>query len=161
LGSGSPDQDSRAGSPNIDGNDDEDEDGEESGEDADGDPLRTPVATSAVLSATSTPRGQKRKSMADSITEVSAHERENHIKIARINATAKTERSSQWESIKRHTNMELELAQMQHQHDEAAAPRAHEAAMFDRQAALKLARAGQGGYNSGGPPHSDIHPSLH
>jgi hypothetical protein len=160
LGSGSPDQDSRAGSLNIDGNDDEDEDGEESGEDADGDPLRTPVATSAVPSATSTPQGQKRKSMADSIAEVSAHERENRIKIARINAMAKTERSSQWESIKRQTNMELELGRTQHQHDEAAQC-AHEAAMFDRQAALKLARAGQGGYNSDGPPCSDIHPSLH
>ena len=156
MGPGSSDQNSRAGSPEAD----EDEDSEESGEDADGDPLRTPAATLAVPSATSTPRGQKRKSIADSIAEVSAHERENRIKIAKINATAKTERSSQRETIKRRTNMELELARMQHQRDEAAAQRAHEVAMFDRRAALEMARAGQGGYALGGPPRSDIHPSL-
>ena len=96
--------------------------------------------------------------MADSIMEVSARERENHIKIAKINATAKTEHSNQRETIKRRTNMELELARMQHQRDETAAQCAHETAMFDRQAALEMARGGQGGYGIGGP--SAIHPGL-
>ena len=97
--------------------------------------------------------------MADSIVEVSACKRESHIKIARINAMAKTEHSSQWETIKWRTNVELELAHMQHQCDEAAAQHAHEAAMFNRQAAVEMARAGQGGYGVGGP-HDAIHPSL-
>ena len=97
--------------------------------------------------------------MADSIIEVSAHERENQIKIVKINATAKTEHSNQQESIKRRTNLELELAHMQHQQDEAAAQHAHEAAMFNRQASLEMARAGQVEY-SVGRPRDTIHPSL-
>ena len=104
LGPGSSNQNSCAGSPEAD----EDEDSKESGKDADGDPLRTPAATLAVPSATSTPCGQTCKSMADSIAEVLAHKRENHIKIAKINTMAKTECSSQWEIIKWCTNMELE-----------------------------------------------------
>ena len=140
----------------TDGDEDNEDDGEE---DTDGDSLRTSAATSAVPSASSTPRGQKQKFMADSIIKVSACERENQIKIAKINATAKTERSNQRESIKRRTNLELELARMQHQRDEAAAQRAHEAAMFDRQASLEMARAGQAEYGVGGP-HDAIHPSL-
>lgn len=136
----------------TDGDDDDEGDDDD---DIDDEPPRT---SATISSATSTPRGQKRKSMADSIMEVSARERENRIKIAKINATAKTERSNQRETIKRRTNMELELARMQHQRDETAAQRAHETAMFDRQATLEMARAGQGGYGIGGP--SAIHPGL-
>jgi hypothetical protein len=101
--------------------------------------------------------------MADSIAEVSAHKRDNRLKIAKINATAKTEHSNQRETIKWCTNMELELACMQHARDEAATQRAHEAAMFDRQAALKLAKAGQGGYaiqRNDGPSRENIHLDL-
>ena len=91
------------------------------------------------------PVGQKRKSIADSIADISAHEEENRIKIAKINAMAKTHRSTERERIKRRTHMEMELARLQHQRDEAAAQRAHEAAhaqrahealMFDKQIAL-------------------------
>jgi hypothetical protein len=166
LGPGSPALNSHAGSlvPNGtfgdgDGGGDSDYDDDSNEEDIDGDPLRTPAAISAVPSATSTPYGQKCKSMADSIAEISACERDNHIKIAKINASAKTEHSTQWETIKRQMNMDLELACMQHQQDEAAAQCAHEAAMFDRQATLKMARADQGQYGVGGP-HDNIHPNL-
>ena len=60
--------------------------------------------------------------------------------------------------------MAVELARLQHQHDEAAAQHAHEAVMFDKQAALELARAGrtggtQAGYSVGGPL-DHIHPGL-
>lgn len=137
---------------------DDDDEGDDEGDDDDNVDDEPPRTSATISSATSTPHGQKQKSMADSIMEVSARERENRIKIAKINATAKTERSNQRETIKRHTNMELELARMQHQRDETAAQRAHETAMFDRQAALEMARAGQGGYGIGGP--SAIHPGL-
>lgn len=153
------------GSPNLDATDkdDEDEDDEdEDDEDADGDLPMTPTATSAT-SMSSTSQRQKCKSITDSITEVSARERDNRIKIAKINATAKTLRTTQWETIKRQSYMDMELARMQHQQEEAAAQRTHEAAMFDRQAALEMARAGQGGYagpSSAGPPRDNIHPSF-
>jgi len=49
-------------------------------------------------------RGSKRKSMADSIADVSAHEQANHIKIVNINANAKNCRSDQRESCKWHTS---------------------------------------------------------
>lgn len=114
---------------------------------ADDGPPKTPAA---IPSATFTPHGQKQESMANSIIEVSAHERENCTKITKINAAVKTECSNQWETLKWHTNMELELAHLQHQQNEAAAQCAHETAMFDWQAALEMARAGQGGYGTQG-----------
>jgi hypothetical protein len=89
------------GSPNLDASDKDDEDGDAdadaSGNDAgvDGDQFRTALAVSAVPSTPSAPCGQKRKTIADFIAKVSARERDNRIKIARINATAKTERATQ------------------------------------------------------------------
>jgi hypothetical protein len=141
---GSSPHNSHMGSPNLDATDtddenDDDDDKDDDKDDAEGGTLRTPAATSAVPPASSASRGQKRKSIADSIAEVSAHERNNRIKIAKINATAKTDRATQRETIKRQSNMDMELARMQHQREEAAAQRAHEAAMFDRQATLEMA----------------------
>lgn len=96
----------------------------------------------------------------DSIADVSACKRENHIKIAKINATTKTERSVQRERIKRETNMQLELAHLQHQCEEAAAQRAHEALMFDKQIALEMARAHRGNFAGHGPSLGNIDPNL-
>ena len=61
--------------------------------------------------------------------------------------------------------MAVELAQLQHQHNETATQHAHEVVMFNKQAALELARAGhtggtQAGYCVGGPL-DHIHPALH
>jgi hypothetical protein len=158
---GSSPHNSHMGLPNLDATDTDDENDDK--DDAEGGTLRTPTATSAVPPASSASHEQKRKSIADSIAEVSAHERNNHIKIAKINATAKTDCATQRETIKQQSNMDMELARMQHQWEEAAAQQAHEAAMFDRQAALEMARAGQGAYagtGGAGPPCSNIDPSL-
>ena len=102
--------------------------------------------------------------MADSIADVSAHEQANHIKIVNINANAKNARSDQRESCKRRTQLDIELARLQHQRDEAAAQRTHEALMFDKQVALELTRADHGSgasisYGAGGPL-DNVHPSL-
>jgi hypothetical protein len=118
-------------------NEDEDDDGDDN---AEGDPLRTPAATSAVLPAFSASHGQKCKAIADSITEVSASERDNHIKISKINTTAKTDHATQWESIKWQSYMDMKLPCMQHQQEETAAQRAHEATMFNRQAGPSWSR---------------------
>jgi hypothetical protein len=160
---------SHHGSPHLD-DEDEDEDGVGDGdgddndeaEDGGGRLLKTPTPASSTVSLAT--RGTKRKSMADSIAEVSAHERVNRIKIANINAAAKNLRSDQRESRKRSAQMAVELARFQHQRDEAAAQRAHEAVMFDKQVALELARTGHGGgaqasYGVGGPL-DHVHPAL-
>jgi len=116
------------------------------------------------LTPPSTMRGQKRKSMADQIAEVSAFERRNRIKIADIQSKAKTDRSNERERIKCRAHLEMEVNCLQHATQEAAAQRAHEVMMFDRQAALELARAGNVGAfaaHIGHDLHLDnIHPEL-
>ena len=135
------------GSPNLDktdSKDNKDNDGDDDkNENEDGEPLMAATAVSATVPSPSAPlsvsRGQKRKSIADSITDISACEQDNRIKIAKINASAKTQCSTERERIKRHTHMEMELVRLQHQRDEAAAQRAHEALMFNKQIALEMA----------------------
>jgi hypothetical protein len=126
-----------------------------------------PAAAAAVPSVpVSATHGLKRKSIADSITDVSARERANRVQIANINATAKNARSDQWESLKRRTQLDIEQVRLQHQHDEATAQRTHEALMFDKRAALEMAKVAhangsglQASYGVGGP-FDNLHPSL-
>jgi hypothetical protein len=96
--------------------------------------------------------GGKRKSMADSISEIATAERGNRLEIATIQAKAKTERSIKKERIKRKMNLEMERTRLEHHRQEANAQHAHEAAMFDRQLALEAMKAGG--------PMSNIHPDF-
>ena len=94
------------------------------------------------------PRGTKRKaSMMEQIAEVTKSERQNRFKIATVNADAKTLRAIEKEKIKRRAVLELDATRLQHHAQEAAANRAHEVYMMDRQIALETAKAG----NRGGP----------
>jgi hypothetical protein len=160
------------GSPGLDEDgdgsedDDEDEDDDKNGSGhAPKTPAKTLVASSAMASTlASAIHGSKHKSMVDSIADVSAHEQANCITIVNINANPKNVHMDQQESHKRHTQLDVELARLQHQHDEAAAQRTHEALMFDKQITLELARAGHCGgapigYSAGGPL-DNVHPSL-
>ena len=113
---------SRAGSPNLDKTDEDDDDPDEADDDDedknedDGEPLKASTAVSAVPptpSPSSAPRGQKRKSIADSIADVSARERDNRIKIAKINAAAKTQRLTEREHIKQRMHLEMEVVRLQ------------------------------------------------
>lgn len=144
----------------TDSKDDKDNDSDnDENENKDGEPLMAATAVSAVPSPSvllSVSCGQKHKSIADSIADISAHEWDNQIKIAKINASAKTQCSTECECIKQCTHMKIELVKLQHQHDEAAAQHAHEALMFDKQIALKMAQAG----HMTGPSSDNIDPSL-
>jgi hypothetical protein len=144
LPDGSSRHTSRAPSPNADAGHSpaaENSDTDDSSSD-----IETPIPPTPEV------RGGKRKSMADSISEIATAERENRLEIASIQAKAKTERSIEKERIKRKMTMEMERAHLEHRHQEANAQRAHEAAMFDRQIALEAMKAGG--------PMSNIHPDF-
>lgn len=90
----------------------------------------------------------------EQIADVTNAERQSRFKIATVNANAKTHRAIEREKIKRRAALELEANRLQHHAQEAAAIRAHEIQMMDRQIALEAAKAG----NHGGP--FAIDPSL-
>ena len=103
---------SHMGSPNLDTTNKDDDDNDDDDDDAEGDPLRTLTATLAVPPASSASHEQKCKWIIDSITEVSAHERDNCIKIAKINDMAKADHATQWETLKLQSYMDIEFAHM-------------------------------------------------
>lgn len=103
-------------------------------------------------------RGQKRKaSIMDQITDATSALRDSQIKIAKTNAEEKTTRALKREKLKRQGQFNIELARMNHQVREAAAQRAHEVFMMDRQIQLESIKAGLGypvpyvGGGGGGP----------
>jgi len=90
--------------------------------------------------------GQKCKAgMMDQIADATSALRDSQIKIAKANAEEKTTRALECEKLKRQGQLNIELAQMNHQVGEAAAQRAHEIFMMDRQIQLEAMKAGHGG----------------
>jgi hypothetical protein len=101
-------------------------------------------------------RSQKRKaSMMDQITDATSALRDGQIKIAKTNTEEKTTRTLEREKLKRQGQLNIELARMNHQAKEAAAQRAHEIFMMDRQIQLEAIKAGHGGPvpYAGGPSY--------
>jgi hypothetical protein len=125
----------------TDGEDDGDENPDSNaGDGPDSDFLKLPKIE------TMTPmRGQKRKAgMMDQIADATSALRESQIKIAKTNAEEKTTRALEREKLKRQGQLNIELARMNHQAGEAAAQRAHEIFMMDRQIQLEAMKAGHG-----------------
>ena len=140
--------DSGGGLACIDQTDGED-DGDKNPDSSDSDLLKLPKIK------TMTPmRGQKRKAgMMDQIADATSALRDSQIKIAKANAEEKTTRALEREKLKRQGQLNIELARMNHQAGEAAAQRAHEIFMMDRQIQLEAMKAGHGGpvsYAGGG-----------
>jgi hypothetical protein len=145
--------DGGGGSARVDQTNSED-DGDENpdsnaGDSSDSDLLKLPKIE------TMTPmRGQKCKaSMMDQITDATSTIHNSQIKIAKTNTEEKTTRALEREKLKRQGQLNIELAQMNHQVGEAAAQRAHEIFMMDRQIQLEAMKVGHGGpvtYAGGG-----------
>jgi hypothetical protein len=134
----------------TDGKDDGDENPDSNaGDSSDSDLLKLPKIE------TMTPmRGQKRKAtMMDQIANATSALRDSQIKIAKTNTEEKTTRALEREKLKHQGQLNIELARMHHQAGEAAAQRAHEIFMMDRQIQLEAMKTGHGGpvpYAGGG-----------
>ena len=97
--------------------------------------------------------------MMDQIAEVTKSECQNHFKIATVNANAKTLHAIEKEKIERCAVLELEVTRLQHNAQDAAANRAHEVYMMDRQIALEAAKTGNRGASAPYAPFS-MDPNL-
>lgn len=118
---------SHAGSPALDN-----EDGDDDRSSSEAPPAPTPIPSAS----------KKRKSLADSASEIAEHERTNRRKISENLAKEKTTRSVARERVKRAAHMDVEVARMEHDKNEANARRAHEIVLMDRQMAMEQFRAG-------------------
>lgn len=87
----------------------------------------------------------------------------SRFQIEEMRAREKTRRDTAKREHKRQSTLEVEQARLQFQREEAAAQRAHELMMLERQIHLEQARAGAQpqqaaaprGFNFGGPPAYD------
>jgi hypothetical protein len=136
--------DGGGGSARADQTDGE-EDGDENPDSNTGDGSDSDLSKPPKIETTTPMRGQKRKAgMMDQITDATSALRNSQIKIAKTNAVEKTTRALEREKLKRQGQLNIELARMNHQADEAAAQRAHEIFMMDRQIQLEAMKAGHG-----------------
>jgi hypothetical protein len=87
------------------------------------------------------PRGQKRKSIADTLAETVAAKRKARAQLYTMAAREKTQRAAERERIKRSSTEKIELARLDHQRTEASAQRMHEERMLDKQIELERLRA--------------------
>ncbi|KAF8064138.1 hypothetical protein FPV67DRAFT_1451371 [Lyophyllum atratum] len=104
--------------------------------------IKTPVTPSQPLKAANAGKstGQKRKGIHDMVTNLTSASRDTAVKIARIKYEEKTRGSMHKEKIKRKSELELELARLEHQRLQGEAQRAHELPMLDRQLQLECLR---------------------
>lgn len=103
----------------------------------------------------SKPVNKKRKSLADTASDIAGHERINRRRITEDLAKEKTRRSTAREHIKREAHFNIEMARMEHATNDANARRAHELVMMDRTMELERLRAGNhaAGPNYEAPNH--------
>lgn len=88
------------------------------------------------------PASKKRKSLADTASEIAGQERTNRRRISEDIAKEKTRRATAREHIKREAHVSIEMARLAHSTNDANARRAHELAMMDRTLELEQLRAG-------------------
>lgn len=97
---------------------------------------------------------KKRKSLADTASNIAEQERVNRRKISDDLAREKTRRSTTREQIKHDAHVNVEIARMNHDKNEAEARRAHDLVMMDKQMELEHFRVSN---SMVGPSSSTLH----
>ena len=123
---------------------DSEEDGDENPDSNTSDSSNSDVLKLPKIETTTPMHGQKctKAGMMDQITDATSALCDSQIKIAKTNTVEKTMRALECEKLKCRGQLNIELAQMDHQADKAAAQWVHEIFMMDRQIQIEAMKAG-------------------